>query len=445
MRRASFPAPPPVVWAAGALAALVAAFGVVGADALWLVSLGGEVAHGRLPASIAFATAPSAGWHDVPAGGELLFWAAYHAFGGARGLVVLQAAAAAVAVGTVARGVARQSSSGSTFAVSLLVIVGSLPQLAVANSSLFSVALFPILLALLESESERSRGRLWLSVPLLALWANLHGAVLLGWALLACHLVFARARRRPREALAVFAAATVAVFLDPALWHTPSYYASVFRNAAAQQHLGLWTPLRATPFGVLLVLAAVAMTGLAVRRRSFLLWEAIAAAGLAVATIAVARNGIFLLCVLAYPAGRSFSRAGPRPRLLAAAAVGLAVGAVVALVSGAPDPGSWSLARAAARSGQVVLAEPVLAQQVALSGGRVWLTNPLDAFRLRDQRLYVDWFSGKARGAPALRQASLVLVRAGSAAGRRAAADRRLVLLRARDGAALYRVRQAVG
>jgi hypothetical protein len=442
MRPGRFGWPAPAAAAGAAAAAFVASLGVVGADALWLVPLGGRVARGAVPASIPYAAAQSSGWRNVTVAAQLLFWAAYHAFGGVRGLVVLQTVAAAIAVGALAGGVRRQATPGAALMVSLLVIVGALPELAVANAALFSLALFPILLALLEADGSVASARIWVAVPLIAAWANLHGAVLAGWALLGCYLLVGRLRRRG-ESLAVFAAATVALFLNPALWHTPSYYWGVFRSAAAQRHIGLWAHLGAMPFDVLLIVAAVAATAAAVRRRSFAPWEAVAAAGLAVATVDVARNGVFLLFLLAYPAARSLSRAGPRPRLLVVAAAALGAGAVAALIGGAPDPGSWSLARVAAESGGVVLAEPVLAQQVALAGGRVWMTNPLDAFRREDQRVYVDWFSGKPGGASAVRHAQLVLVRAGSAAGKRARADGRLVLLRAGDGAVVYRVRAA--
>jgi hypothetical protein len=83
----------------------------------------------------------------------------------------------------------------------------------------------------------------------------------------------------------------------------------------------------------------------------------------------------------------------------------------------------------------------VLGQQVAAFGGRVWVDNPIDAFRAADQRLYVDWFSGKTSGKPAIERAPLVLVRPGSSAGRLAAVDRRLVRVLQDDRAVLYRVR----
>jgi hypothetical protein len=265
--------------------------------------------------------------------------------------------------------------------------------------------------------------------------------VLLGWALLACYLLVERARYRPRESAAVLGAGAVALFANPELWDTPRYYWSVFRNEAAKQGVGLWAPLTASVFDVLLIVVWIAFVALAIRSRTFRRWEVVAVAGLAIATAEVARNGVWLLFVTAYPAARALRLREPRRGILALVAAALTASAAIALVQGPPDPGSRPLARVVARGGQTVLAEPVLGQQVALYGGRVWVDNPIDAFRPSDQRLYVDWFSGKPSGAPALSRAALVLVRSGSSAGRLAAKDTRLARVAQRGRAVLYRVR----
>lgn len=432
----------PEVWLCAAVAAFVASIGVIGADALWLVPLGDRVAHGELPSSIPYATARTSGWHDVPAGGELVFWAAYRAFGGARGLVILQVAAASVAVATLAGALGRRSPPGTALVVSLLVVAGALPAIAVTNVSLFSLALFAVLLALLQRDEAVRSHLIWLVVPLIAVWGNLHGAVLIGWALLACYLALARARSGVIEAATVLSAATAALFATPELWHTPSYYWSVFHNVAAERGIGLWAPLTSSALDLALVAVFAIFAVLALRRpRTVRPWEAVAGIGLAAASVHVARNGVWLLFVLAFPVARSLSFAGPRPRLVGAAAAAVALGVIAALVRMPADPGAWPLARMAARMGQTVVAEPVLGQQVAVEGGRVWVDNPLDAFRRSDQRLYADWYSGRSSGASAIDRGTIVFVRAGSAAGRRAANDRRLVLLTAGYGAALYRVK----
>ena len=69
------------------------------------------------------------------------------------------------------------------------------------------------------------------------------------------------------------------------------------------------------------------------------------------------------------------------------------------------------------------------------------MNNPIDAFRREDQRVYVEWLDGKPGGAAALGHAHLVLVAPGSKAGRLAAHDPRLVLVKTAEHAALYRVR----
>jgi len=429
-----------VVWTIAALAGLVGALGVIGSDALWLVPLGAQIAHGRLPNAIAFATAPTRGWHDVPAGAQLVFWSAYRALGGLRGLVVLQTVAAAIGFGALAHGLRRQATAGAAALVSLLVLAASLPAVVVVGVSLFSLALFPILLALLESETRAPSRRLWLAVPLLAVWGNLHGEALAGLGLLACYLVADRARREPLVAASVLVAATVALFLNPELERTPQYYTAVLHSVVARAGSGLWAPLGTGLFDLVLVAAAAVLVALAVRGRSIHLWEGIALLGLAAATVHVARTGTWFVFVAAYPAARPLRLRAPRRRLLAVATLVLVAAATALIGKGPADPGSAPLAARAARTDGPVLADAVLGQQVVLAGGRVWVDNPVDAFRRADQQLYVDWLDGKPSGAVAVSHAEYVLVEPSSRAGRRAADDSRLRRLAARTGAVLYRV-----
>jgi hypothetical protein len=431
----------PVVWIVAAAAALAASLAIIGGDALWLVPLGHEVAHGHLPGSIPFASAPTSGWHDVPALAELVFWALYRVLGGERGLLAAQIVGAAVAFGALARGLGREATWGAVVVVSAVVLAGTLPAVVIVSGSVFSLALFPVLLALLESEARAPSRRVWLGVPLLALWGNLHGAVIVGWGLLACYLVFDRARRERGLSALVLGAATLALFANPTLCRTPLYYRGVFESQVAQQGEGLWAPLGTSGLDILLVAVAVVLVGLAlVFRARVRLWEAVAVIGLVGATSHVARNGTWLLFVLAYPAARALRLPAPKRRLLGFAAAIICAGAFVGLVRGPLDPGSKALAQLVARTGKPVLATALLGQQVAADGGRVWVENPIDAFRQSDQRLYLDWLSGKPSGAAAVRHAAFVLVNAGSAAARVAATDQRLTFVLERGAGTLYRV-----
>ena len=169
----------------------------------------------------------------MPAFAQLVFWAAYHALGGDRGLLVLQVVAAAVGFWALAWGLAREASGGAVLAVSAVVLLGSLTAVFVVGVSMFSLAFFPLLLLLLESESRTPSRRIWLAVPIVAVWGNLHGAVLVGLGLLACYAIFDRARREPWVAAGVLAAATAVLFVNPALSETATTTAVSSRTRRA--------------------------------------------------------------------------------------------------------------------------------------------------------------------------------------------------------------------
>jgi hypothetical protein len=428
-------------WTATALAAALVSLGLVNTDSLWMVRLGGLVAHGHLPSSLPFATAPTAGWHDVPALAELVFWSSDSLLG-ERGLVLLQVLAAIVAWGLLARGLRRQRSpEGSSALVAIVVVVGSFDVLVNTRAYLFSLALYPALLYLIQEDSRRPSRRVWLCVPLLALWSNLHGAALVGWAVLLAYLALARLRQTPWTAAGVAVAATLALGLTPVLWETPDYYLGVLHNEVARRRVGLWAPIGWSGTSILLAICALALLLLAVRGRPRL-WEAACLLGLAAGTVRAERVGPWLLFLASYPAARALRLGAPPPRLVLALLVALASLTLLALIVGPGDGGSRPLAREAAASGRPVLAEALLAEQVERDGGRVWVGNPIDAFHRADQRLYLDWLLGERGSGWAVAHAGLVLVNAESRPGRAAADDRRLVRLRKRGDFVLYAVRR---
>ncbi len=420
---------------AAAAAATLAAAGLVGADLPWLVPVGKDVAAGALPHSIGFAAATSH-WHDPLALAQLVVWAVYRLLGD-HGLLLLGAAAAAAAFASLAVGARRASTDGGALAVCLLVLLGGASSVLVTRVSLFSLALFPLLLLLLERESGTPSRRIWLAVPLLALWANLHGMVLAGLGLLLAYLTLERARRAPALAAGVGLAGAAAVCATPALAATPLYYRGVFANEAAARGEGLWAPLGTGVFDLLYVVSALVL--LVLGARQLRLWEGAAVAVLAAASVHTARTGLWLLFVAAYPAARGLRRVrAPRPALAAVLGLTLAALAILGLLRPRHDPVD-ALARRAAATQEVVLAEPLAAERVALHGGRVWVANPIDAFREPDQRLYLDWAAGRPAGAAAVARARLVLVSRTSEAGRLAARDRRLRPVAADGAEILYR------
>src|SRR5207253_7578114 len=150
--------------------------------------------------------------------------------------------------------------------------------------------LYCLLLLLLRSEARAPSRRIWLLVPLTALWSNLHGAVLVGLAVAAIYLLVARLHREPVLALGVLAGSVLALFLTPALTDTGSYYLGVMRSEAAVRGIGMWAPLSPhSPFDVLFVALAVPLIVLALRS-SLQRWELVCIAALAAAAVHAARN-----------------------------------------------------------------------------------------------------------------------------------------------------------
>jgi hypothetical protein len=406
-------------------AALAAVAGTIGADARWLPALGRIILdRGEIPDGVPYASAPSAGWHNVPVLAELILRGLTSAAGD-RGLLAAQVVAVAAALAILAWDLRRAGADDLAGALVLLVVVvGALPVLLIVRSQLFSLLLFPVLVTLLRAEARSPSLRIWLVTPLIALWSNLHGAVLVGLAVAAAYLIFGRARRQPLLAGSVLVTSALAVCLTPALQNTPGYYAGLLQNEAARRGEALWSPLSLTSgFDLLLLAAAIVLLVLAIRDRPAL-WEAVALAGLAVLTIKTARSGVWLLFLAATPAAGSLHLEPGRERRVAGIALPVAVAlAVFGVVRGPLSSGAGHalLDEALRRAGGTpILAESIPAEQVALAGGRVWLSNPLDAFRHRDQRLYLDWLAGRPAGDPSLRHAGrVVLVIRGDAPAKR--------------------------
>jgi hypothetical protein len=414
----------PLQLAIAIAATFSAVAGTIGADARWLDALGQIVVRrGSIPNDIPWASAPSQGWHNVPVLAELIFRGLV-ALAGDRGLLAAQIVAVGTALVVLGRDLRREGADELGGALVLLVVLlGSLSVFVVVRSQLFSLLLFPVLIALLRADARASSGRIWLLVPLVALWSNLHGAVLVGVAVSAAYLIFGRGRHDPSVATAILVCSGLALCATPALQHTPEYYWGLLRNEAARRGEGLWAPLSLTSgFDLLLLAAAVALLALALRTRPPL-WELIALVGLAVLTAKAARSGVWLLFLAASPAARSLHF--ERRRTLRLTTPALATAVVLAVFGIARGPLATgaerhTLDQAMKRAGGApILADAIPAEQIAAAGGRVWMSNPIDAFSHRDQRLYLDWLAGRPSGDPALQHASVVLVLRGNGPARR--------------------------
>jgi len=413
-----------------AFCALVA---TIGADAQWLAALGHAIVSlGRIPEGVPYAAAPTAGWENVPVLGELVFHGLQAGLGD-RGLVLVQVVAVAIALGMTALDMRRGEAADAPSAlVLLLVAVASATSLLVVRAQVFSLALFPVLVVLLRAQARAPSWRIWLLVPLLTLWANLHGGVLVGAAVAGVYLIVHRLKHEPLLALSVLVASVAGLFVTPSLLGTGGYYRGVLFSEAAAKGEGLWAPLSASaPFDVVFVLVGLALLWLALSSRPQL-WELFALAGLVAMTAHVGRNGVWLAFFVAAPAACGLT--GSRPWRLrmprgVTAIVALALLALVATgllrAPSAPAAGKpLRLTAARTSGGSPILADDINAEALALDGRTVWIANPLDAFGRRQQRLYLDWISGRRAGDALLTHARAVLVTLGEPAQRRLARSR---------------------
>jgi hypothetical protein len=418
-----------VAFGAGCCALLT----TIGADARWLAALGREIVErGSIPSGVPYAAAPSVDWVNVPVLGELIFHG-LQALGGDRGLLVAQLVAGTAALAFLAVDMrALRAPDGASAVVLVTVFFAAAPSFIIVRAQLFSLVLFCVALLLLRSEARAPSGRIWLLVPLVVLWANLHGAVLVGLSVAAAYLVLQRFRQEPIVAGGVLVASTLALFATPALWNSGDYYLGVMQSEAALRGEGMWAPLSShAPFDVLFVALAVPLVMFALRH-GLQLWEIVCVAALGTFTVHAGRNSVWLICLVAAPAarglgGRLFRDVVMSPRSLLLCSAVPATFLAAGFMHTPPPDGAGEQVRqkaVALAAGSPILADGFDAERLALDGHRVWIANPLDAFSSRDQRLYLDWLDARPAGDSLPRTAGpVVLVSRGSPSQRRLARD----------------------
>lgn len=399
----------------------------IGADLLWLVALGDDVRRtGALPAGVPFAAAPSDGWPPVLVAAEVAL-SLIHELGLAA-VLIWHFLVVIVALVLVAIDGRRQGVTDKAMALTLgVLLIGGAATFGVARLQTFSLIFFAMTLLLVRAQYRDPSRRMWCAPLIVAVWGNLHGSVLLGVCVIGAYLLFSRLPRRRVETIALGVATLGALFLNPATWRTPHYYLGVVENEAAARGEGMWAaPSPANPFDLLMIVAIVALGGLALRRR-LPLWEYVAVLGLTIVTVIAARNGIWLLLFLAaLPAmghRRPVSVPGhvgrPSVHVTACVVAGLLVCAsVLGYRAQAMTEVEQDLAREVlqAAPGLIVLAPEPVVESLAAEGVRVWLSNPLDAFSAEHQGAYLDFMAGRSGMSVAVDASDAVLVLDGSSA-----------------------------
>jgi hypothetical protein len=237
--------------------------------------------------------------------------------------------------------------------------------------------------------------------------------------------------------------APVALCITPAGVDSVSYYHGLLTNVAAQQGVGQWAPLGSSPFDWVMIVA-VLILALGLRRQIPRLWEIAVLIGLAALTIKAGRDGVWLLFFLVGPASRG-GRAGKRWEPLSPALLVVGLLLIAVDIANPPHPSGISkrMVEQAVRTaaGAPILADGLPAEQVALAGGKIWAGNPLDAFSHKVQTEYVDFIQGYPGGRSGLSSPDVrfVLVSRGSGADSLVAADHQFAVVVSDPTAVLYR------
>jgi hypothetical protein len=431
--------PLPLAVLAGCFALVALSTGrLVALDTYFDLYAGRFVAAHGLPATDPFTVAGHGrAWVDQQ-------WLAHLAYYGAwrLGGYALLGALAALLVGSAFALVAalarrRGAGPGATALTVALAALAGVPA-AIVWAQDFAYPLFAATLWLLVTAGPRRR---LLLLPLLVLWANLHGSVLVGCALATCAAGLAVGRslaRRERPGASDLALLVLAPLAPLATPYGPAatlaYYRSVLGNHVLPRELELWqhaSPADAgsVAFG-LLALAATGLVALAYRRGARPSTALVAlAAVLAVAGVDAVRHQIWFL--LAFPLvaaeAATLARIGriggaPLRRVLSLLVPTAAVLAGLALVMTSPatyerlEPQAAveAAARAAqARPGALVLADTASASALLWHhpelAGRVAFDPRVEVFRPGDAESWFAWNASRPGSASLERGYDIVL------------------------------------
>jgi hypothetical protein len=306
----------------------------------WYAFLGGDViVHHGLPSHDTLTVwGHGRRWVDQQWLAQLTYYGLY-ALGGLRLALLVNAAIVAGSFTWAARlGGARR---GVLWVPALGAIALGLGSSTLRPQTLILPLFVALTWLLLEDARVPSRRVFW-AIPLLVVWANLHGTVTVG-VLLVLLAVAADAwprRRTTRRTTGLAVLAVASLFASPYALHLTGYYRTVLFSREFAKYLPDWMPTALSPAtAAFYLLAFAAVFTIARAPRALTLFERSALVVLLVLAVEASRGvtwfTLFAIVVLpgALPAWRV--------RVPAVAAVVLPVAAVAALVGAASRPSSW--------------------------------------------------------------------------------------------------------
>jgi hypothetical protein len=232
--------------------------------------------------------------------------------------------------------------------VAIPVLIAYYPVASVMRPQSFAFPLFALTLWLVLSDAQHPSRRVYLTLPLLVVWTNLHGSVLLGAILvsLAGLVAIVQERRPSVRGLVLLLAPWACLFASPYALHLPGYYDKILIGGQFKKFVTEWAPTTLTPGTAavyLIVLGGLWLLGRAGREAPLL--DQLAFLFTAVLAFEAVRNtawvGLVALAVLPPLVDRLRGPVQDPPRMNRILAITVLATAVITAAALATKPTSW--------------------------------------------------------------------------------------------------------
>jgi hypothetical protein len=335
----------------------------IGSDT-WYTLLGGRVvSRSWLPhADTLTVLTRGREWVDEQWLAHLLLYGLWSAGGWPLALLVQLAAylgAFVLAAITALRLGASARSTAVVGAVAMLVAIGETGF----RAQTLAYLLFAVVLLLLLDDDARPSRRAYLTLPLLVVWANVHGSVVLGAALVTLRgLTLVLSERRPSvRAASLIALPWLCTIASPYALVLPGYYARLLHNPTLSRFVTEWQPasIRNQPLFFVLLAAGLLLVA---RARHPSLFATLALLATALGGLLAIRHVVWFALTAAAVLPSALddvwpSRPAPRRRRLNLALAAAAIGAlVIAVAAFASHSRAWFERGYPGRAGDAVAA-----------------------------------------------------------------------------------------
>jgi hypothetical protein len=260
----------------------------------WLALVGGrEIVEHGIPHHDAL-TVWTAGttWVDQQWLAQLAIYGTV-ALGGLRLALVLHVGLLVVTLGGVLVGARKLGASPRSAAIGGVLFLLAGAASTVLRAQTLALPLFALLLWLLLSDVRTPSNRVLASLPLLALWANLHGTAVLAAALVALRGIDSLRRRTP-VALVLIAGAPTALLASPYGLSLVDYYRATIGNRSFSKFITEWAPPSFPGDWQFFVLAAAALWLVSRQAPRLSRYELAVFAALLVGALSASRNAVWL-------------------------------------------------------------------------------------------------------------------------------------------------------